>query len=41
MVLEVSTANDVAIYSITSAGKSAIPDWLASQKKTALRHDDG
>jgi hypothetical protein len=54
MVLQVSTANEVAIYSITSAGtpyttvmvtvilgKSAIPDWLASQKKKSLKHDDG
>ena len=39
--MQVSNANDVQVYSITSASRSAIPDWLAKKNKKALKNDQG
>ncbi|KAG4093965.1 WD40 repeat-like protein [Neocallimastix lanati (nom. inval.)] len=39
MALKVSNPNDVKIYSITSAAKLAIPDWLARRNRKSLKHD--
>lgn len=37
--MEVTHSNKVKIYTIASASKSAIPDWLAKEKKKSLRND--
>eukprot|EP00842_Homolaphlyctis_polyrhiza_P000304 jgi/Hompol1/1274/HPOL_001151-RA len=37
--MQVSNYNNVKIYSITSASRSAIPDWLARQNKNKLKND--
>lgn len=39
--MQVSNPNNVKIYSITSASKSAIPDWMAQRNKKTLKHDTG
>ena len=39
--MQVFAPNDIKIYSITSASKSAIPDWLAKQNKKSLKLDQG
>jgi len=41
MALKVSNPNDIKIYSITSAAKLAIPDWLARRNRKSLKHDIG
>ncbi|TPX70644.1 hypothetical protein SpCBS45565_g01682 [Spizellomyces sp. 'palustris'] len=37
--MQVSNANNVKIYSVTSAGRSAIPDWLARKNAKSLKKD--
>ncbi|KAJ3274203.1 Nucleolar protein 10 [Terramyces sp. JEL0728] len=37
--MEVSNANNIKIYSITSASKSAIPDWQVQRNKKKLKYD--
>ncbi|CAO3694428.1 unnamed protein product [Rhizopus stolonifer] len=38
MVLHVTTANNVKVYTVSGGlGSRAIPDWLARQKKKALK----
>jgi ribosome biogenesis protein ENP2 len=37
--MQVSNANNVKIYSITSSSKSAIPEWLARRNSGKLRYD--
>ncbi|KAI9280103.1 WD40-repeat-containing domain protein [Sporodiniella umbellata] len=40
MVLQVTTANNVKVYTVSgSLGSRAIPDWLSRQKKKALKRD--
>ncbi|KAI9335162.1 WD40-repeat-containing domain protein [Zopfochytrium polystomum] len=39
MVLQVTHHNNVKIYSVTSAGRSALPDWLAKRKAKSLKKD--
>lgn len=37
--MEVLNSNNVKVYQIANSSKSAIPDWLARQKKKALKRD--
>ncbi|KAJ3169537.1 Nucleolar protein 10 [Geranomyces variabilis] len=37
--MQVSNANHVKIYSVTSAARSAIPDWLARRNAKSLKKD--
>ncbi|KAJ3315353.1 Nucleolar protein 10 [Boothiomyces sp. JEL0838] len=37
--MQVSNANNIKIYSITSASKSAIPDWQVQRNKNKLKYD--
>ncbi|KAI8922448.1 WD40-repeat-containing domain protein [Powellomyces hirtus] len=37
--MQVSNANQVKIYSVTSAARSAIPDWLARRNAKSLKKD--
>ncbi|XJO74674.1 hypothetical protein BDV3_005460 [Batrachochytrium dendrobatidis] len=37
--MQVANNNDVKIYSITSASRSAIPDWAVQKNKEKLKHD--
>ncbi|KAI9014944.1 WD40-repeat-containing domain protein [Gaertneriomyces semiglobifer] len=37
--MQVSNANNVKIYSVTSAARSAIPDWLAKKNIKSLKKD--
>ncbi|KAI9094365.1 WD40-repeat-containing domain protein [Phlyctochytrium arcticum] len=37
--MQVSNANNVKIYSVTSAARSAIPDWIAKKNAKSLRKD--
>ncbi|KAH6583630.1 hypothetical protein BASA60_001349 [Batrachochytrium salamandrivorans] len=37
--MQVANNNDVKIYSITSASRSAIPDWAVRKNKDKLKHD--
>lgn len=39
MVLQVTNSNNVKIYSVTAAAKSAIPDWLARKSRKSLKKD--
>ncbi|KAJ3143947.1 Nucleolar protein 10, partial [Irineochytrium annulatum] len=39
MSMQVTYQNNVKIYSITSAARSAIPDWLAKRKAKSLKYD--
>lgn len=40
MVLKVSAANDVNVYTVSGAGNSkSLPDWLARKRKRSLKHD--
>lgn len=42
MVLPVTTANNVKVYTVSGGlGSRSIPDWLARQKKKALKKDFG
>jgi ribosome biogenesis protein ENP2 len=37
--MQVYHPNNVKIYSVTSASRSAIPDWVAKKAKRALKND--
>jgi ribosome biogenesis protein ENP2 len=37
--MQVFQPNNVKIYSVTSASKSALPDWLAKKNKKSLKLD--
>lgn len=37
--MQVSNTNNVKIYSITSASKSAIPEWQVQKNKNKLKYD--
>jgi ribosome biogenesis protein ENP2 len=37
--MQVYHPNNVKIYSVTSASRSAIPDWVAKKAKRALKDD--
>jgi hypothetical protein len=40
--MQVSFTNENSkIYSITSASKSAIPEWLQNRNKNKLKYDQG
>lgn len=42
MVLQVTTANNVKVYTVSGGlGSRSIPDWLVRQKKKALKKDFG
>jgi ribosome biogenesis protein ENP2 len=37
--LEILQSNNIKTYQIANSARSAIPEWLAKQKKKALKHD--
>ena len=39
--MQVYHPNNVKIYSVTSASRSAIPDWVAKKSARALKSDQG
>jgi ribosome biogenesis protein ENP2 len=42
MVLQVTTANNVKVYTVSGGlGSRSIPDWLVRQKKKSLKKDFG
>lgn len=41
MVLEVSTHNNVKIYTVSGSASAQIPDWLQRKKRKTLQKDIG
>jgi ribosome biogenesis protein ENP2 len=37
--MQVAEPNNIKIYSVTSASKSALPEWLARKNREHLKHD--